>query len=326
MKLLLLAFIVIFCTHNAVAQEQDTLQNYEPPPLFEAPRLPPPKMPKKPRVDILPEVSKQVDEVKIPQIPNSQTTQDVNSPRVIKEVKPAIEPQQATSLPPPAAQNNAPPIPKTRPVIEQSSETITPEKIKPEIIKSKDDSDASQSLEPINLLKSEDKPMDKPMTPEGVVKGPKTMPSYKKKDVVSEQIFVADEKIDIKLNDAVSSEEGINEGAKLKEAPPYPIDKKQSVLMFKSGQTDILSDEVMSELRSLSQHMLQNKDQTLVILSYASTINGKNNADKRISLDRGLTIRNFLIANGIKPYRINLKSFGSNTSKQPSDFVEINLL
>ena len=325
MKLIFRTFLILFIlpvlTQNGFAQDNaSSLEEYTPPPLFAEPKLPPAKI-KKPKVDVLPSVSKEV-----PMAP-SKTTKDMKAsqPRIIKQVD-----TTPASLPLDNVENSKPksfapaPVPNRKPDEKTAPAEKTPDILEAEI-EVEDKIDVVPEIktdekieEPIDFLKPENKTQD------SVVTGPKTMPSNKKEDVLSVETF----KNDTKINLIKRTDEEVAPAPSPKlviDAPEYPTNKTQSLLKFIGHDVAIADIQIITELTSLSDYLVSN-DKKLEIKAYASLTPEKPNSDRRIALNRGLAVREFLISKNIEAHRINLKSFGNKTTRQPADFVEINIL
>lgn len=300
MKQLILVLAVLVYSQNVFAQEE-ALETYEPPPLFAEPKFPTPKI-KKPPVDVIEPISKEVPETKTLPVRKENPVEPKTAP--LPNVKPKAKLQikeTEVELPEPAQKPAQ---------VETKFKTINTDIIE----------EPSEELagEPIELLQKAEPKND------GVVTGPKTMPSNKKEDVLSEEIFVNDQEIN--LIERVQSEEDKPLAViPVGEIAEFPEDKTNLILVFKKAQSD-LNDEVMdNELFPLAKYLAGNS-KSLEIKAYASAATNRPNSDRRIALDRGLAIREFLVAQQIEPHRINLKSFGDNTTRQPTDFVEINII
>lgn len=93
-------------------------------------------------------------------------------------------------------------------------------------------------------------------------------------------------------------------------------------LPFKSGQDevdsfmkDIILNEVIPVLRD-------NLNIRLQVQSFASLSGGQGNSARRLSLSRALSIRNFLVEQGIDPRRMEVRAMGSQSDRSPADRID----
>ncbi len=334
------AFVII--SHNAHAQTNNTIENYQPPPMFGAPKLPPPKL-KKPKVDVIPDISKPVEQPITNNAPIKTT-----KPRVVKEIKDVQtsqenETQSKSFTPKPSLEKST--RPATKPILQKPEDslkdlppqTVEQQKnkiVKPSLLQKSKTQDLQNTEEPIDFLKQQ--PLKKQENPvqikkQGVVKGPKTMPSYKKKSVEAEQTFIPQTSSENML-DRVQKDNAVVPSPPLKEkitaqSQPSTISQNQNkfTFLYKTGQIKLSETEFLATLKPLAQ-LLEQNNKIIEIKSYASLVNGKINSDRRTALDRGLFIRDYLISKNIEPFRINLRSFGEQSEKSQKDWVEINLV
>ncbi|MEM8833150.1 MAG: hypothetical protein AAGB32_01290 [Pseudomonadota bacterium] len=297
MKIILLLIVLLIPSH-AIAHSVDA--GYVPPPLFGAPKLPPPKERKEP-IDKLPEVSKEVTESKMP----PAAKEVVTKPRIVREVK---EDEQQPSQP----INAAPKVEETRtaqPKVKPKAKPAPP----PSFSDDKIETAAPTKEEPIDFLKKEEEQ-------KSLVTGPKTMPSNKKEVVEETKLYEAEnaEPTSFELKEVAEPETIENLG-------PIELDQDQFFLTYKTGEKDLAGQNLQTLEAILIPAMLQNKEITINMNAYASPVEGKPNMDRRIALDRGLQIRQIMVEKGVGSHRINLRSHGSNTANQPPDYVEIQL-
>jgi len=313
MKLLVFVIFIAFLPQECFAQEDNALNNYTPPPLFGEPKFPPPKI-KQPRVDELPDVSKEVERI----APSNTTRPQLKSkPRVIKEVKP-ISSATVNGRTDETRLKVVKPKPTLKPVNTKSEN----QKPQPSTQKAITPEEVNISNEPIDLLQSKNKKETDKNT--SIVTGPKTMPSYKKKEVASEQIYRNKTEINL-IERAPPSEEVATPNKLILDAPLYPENKKHITLVYTGKQITIQGDAMTTQLSSLTNYLKKNT-KSVEIRAYAALNKDIPNSDRRIALNRGLAVREFLLSNGIAPHQINLKSYGNKTSKQPQDFVEIHII
>lgn len=183
--------------------------------------------------------------------------------------------------------------------------------------------------EPIDLLKVK---KDKPAS-EGVVKGPKIMPSNKKQKVDTEITFESKEDNSSNLLDRIQKEEEQTPAKKEEKAvdlnvpvPDFetlPDGAKKMVLLFKEKQENLAQEQKTIIERAIVQALKENEDLKLLIQAYASLQEGVLNADRRIALSRAMAIRGYLLEQEISAHRINVRALGARSSIQPLDRVEL---
>ena len=342
MKLSFLALIILFtflsAKQNVLAQ--DHLNSYEPPPLFGEPKLPPPKI-KKPPVDVIDPISKET--TLTTQTPEEK--QFIVQPRLVKPAETKSNGMELPSSQKKLSPKTKPaidfkeyekPIPNMKPIIQKTpkdalfiekraEEKSEPLKFKNLKLKPDESETAKENKlveEPIKLLKTQVPPPKS----EGVVTGPKTMPSVKKKGVIAEEIFV-NETPQINIIERAQSnyEDEPLAVISLDKIKDFQKDKKNLIIIF-TPETVKLNEEMLdNDLLPLAKFLAGNS-KSLEIKAYAASTKDRPNSDRRIALDRGLAVRELLVSNMIEPHRINLKSFGNKTTRQPADFVEINII
>ncbi|MDD3021385.1 MAG: OmpA family protein [Alphaproteobacteria bacterium] len=105
---------------------------------------------------------------------------------------------------------------------------------------------------------------------------------------------------------------------------PLPVeDMNQFSLAFGLGtavlgqdQKDLLKDQVVARL-------LKDQSLRLEILAYASRTDGSESSSRRISLSRALSARSYLLENGIKPTRIDVRALSDKTTEEPKDRIDL---
>jgi len=323
MRFILLFIAIVFPMPTAYAQESDgALVTYEPPPLFAAPRTPPPKViPKK--IDVIDKVSKEVIETKQPQKPVIPNKEFLIQPRVVKEKEASLINKEAKNLSETPLQTKSNFTTKTP---EISNPPVKPiPKLKPAPILTKKEKSSDLNEEPIDLLKKEAAKKD---VQTGVVTGPKTMPSIKKQSVEAEQTYVSK---DTEIKNFQRKEVApAKTTMKLPPAQKKPsnyidADQKKFILKYGKGRVHMTDKMVVSTLEPLSA-LLRGNGKNIEIKSYASKVSSRLNSDRKISLDRGLALREYFISKGVKKHRMNLRSYGNKTSQKSSDYIEITIL
>ena len=173
------------------------------------------------------------------------------------------------------------------------------------------------------------------------------MPAAKKEAVEAQETFVEEPAktpiSDMLLRvqqDAATKEEEENQANKepsatdkakaairrmeVKEAPPpneVMDDGRQKITLSFDTNQSTLNDEQ----RAIIDHMILPKldeamENTVLVQSYASKLEGVLNSDRRLALDRAMAIRTYLLEQTIQPHRITVRALGNdsqNTAQTP---------
>jgi hypothetical protein len=99
----------------------------------------------------------------------------------------------------------------------------------------------------------------------------------------------------------------------------YTLEYAEKETKLSDAHKDMLLGDIIPQLDHDQQITLQ-------IEAYATPLAGILNSDKRRALDRGMAIRNYLIENAIDSTRINIRSLGDNTDKEPVNRVDVTVL
>lgn len=312
-RLALFVAFLIALPNSGMAQ--DTLEGYVPPPMFGAPRPIPPK--------------KNVP--KTPKMPRLSTPVEVE-PKTVKPYKAKIINTKPASKTLPPKEDKKTIIPLKKP--EHPKENFNgkplgqvPEKGSVERNK------ITPWLEPIDLLKRQQKTKRAPS--KGIVKGPKTMPSNKKKAVDSEVLFEPKNLTPVTLIDKAQKK------AEEEIAPPAPIEnqnfnlpsfktlsdgKRKLNLVFPETQDGLKGEQLYTIDKLIIPHLKDNEKSRLQLISYASQQENSISGDRRIALSRAMAVRNHIVKKGISPSRIDVRSLGTQTDIQPIDRIEIFLV
>lgn len=202
--------------------------------------------------------------------------------------------------------------------------------------------------EPIDLLERQDisspspsplKKTVKKVTSEGVVKGPKTMPANKKKQVETEVIFKSDKPpAPTNILERVKSPEPVpqvpplktkEDIARMKERLPLPTfvglpdGSKKLAMLYLETQSDIKETQINTLEQLIVPSLEGNKSARLIIEAYASSQDDGLNSARRLALSRALAIRSYLLSRKIEASRIDVRALGSESNIQPLDRVEL---
>lgn len=178
---------------------------------------------------------------------------------------------------------------------------------------------------PKPLLKRDIPP---PPASNGVVKGPKTMPSAPMKSVESEVLYELPKQqvAPLIINFQKKSSPILEEPEFV---PPLPAFKNLSEDMIQSTLYFVSVTESLSETNKTTlKHLIipelkKNDNKRLLIQAFAAPQEDVLSGDRRIALSRALNVRRFLIDQGISPSRLDVRALGAQTNTQPLDRVEL---
>ncbi len=346
---LLCLFFSIPLITPSYAQEANGLGVYVPPPLFGAPNLPPAGH----KADDLglPILSKEVKpNPKLDPKKDERPTSVTSKPRIIKQVRDDL-PEAKASKP-----FFAEPAPKSKPVTVKKPVAKPPEKpVAKPTQKIQKKIPVKPGPEPIDLLKKKDipppppleksknlpanipAPLPKKVTSEGVVKGPKTMPSNKKQSVDAEVTFKPKEESSsamldrVQIIDEAPKESLISqeELSKIKKNIPLPSVIKQAdgsqklALLYLTTQSDVKEAQINALEQLIIPALTKNSSARLIVEAYASSQDDSLNSARRLALSRALAIREYLLSQKIDSSRIDVRSLGAQSNIQPLDRVEL---
>lgn len=87
-----------------------------------------------------------------------------------------------------------------------------------------------------------------------------------------------------------------------------------------------LSDQARSELKTVVQGILDKSELRLQLLAYAGGESLSSSRARRLSLSRALAVRSYLIENGLRSTRIDVRALGNKTTEQPVNRVDVNIV
>jgi outer membrane protein OmpA-like peptidoglycan-associated protein len=91
-----------------------------------------------------------------------------------------------------------------------------------------------------------------------------------------------------------------------------------------SGTT--LDDTARSELKSLADRLGARENLRLQLLAYAQAEGQSASQARRMSLSRALSVRSYLIENGINTSRIDVRALGNTAPSAPLDRVDVKVV
>ena len=109
--------------------------------------------------------------------------------------------------------------------------------------------------------------------------------------------------------------------------PPKKTIKTGHVLQVAFEATaSKLPSEAKKGLKGLAEKLKDKKNLRLQLLAYAGGKALSPSKARRMSLSRALSVRSFLIENGIRSTRIDVRALGSKTSEKPLNRVDVNIV
>jgi len=84
-----------------------------------------------------------------------------------------------------------------------------------------------------------------------------------------------------------------------------------------------ISSEVQTELKSLARQLREKTDLRLQLMAYAGGKSLSSSKARWLSLSRALSVRAFLIENGIRSTRIDVRALGNKTTEEPINRVDM---
>ncbi len=241
----------------------------------------------------------------------------ITPPLPAKKPKAPVMAQQETApeAEKPAAEINRPVIKKTEP-----QKTPAPEAPEP------------QPPAPTNAEVVEQP--ERPEKPQGVVKGPKTMPAAPATDVTAE---ITEDKESPVEDGALMERHNVEQQKQQTEEDikdvPLPGSFKavpdqemtQRLMVFEKGKTELSAEEISFLQKELAAFLKANPGVQLDIVGFASADPFEPSGDKRVALSRVMAIRSILMNEGVSPEQLNLRAMGAKTDKTPVDRVDLYL-
>ena len=109
--------------------------------------------------------------------------------------------------------------------------------------------------------------------------------------------------------------------------PPKKTIKTGPALQVAFGATaSKMPPEAKKGLKGLAEKLKDKKNLRLQLLAYAGGKALSPSKARRMSLSRALSVRSFLIENGIRSTRIDVRALGSKTTEKPLNRVDVNIV
>jgi outer membrane protein OmpA-like peptidoglycan-associated protein len=87
-----------------------------------------------------------------------------------------------------------------------------------------------------------------------------------------------------------------------------------------------LSEQARGELKTMVQGILDKADLRVQLLAYAGGEALSSSKARRLSLSRALAVRSYLIENGLRSTRIDVRALGDKTAEEPVNRVDVNIV
>ena len=110
---------------------------------------------------------------------------------------------------------------------------------------------------------------------------------------------------------------------KIKSASPVKSDNRGKLAIIFQGENVKLTDTEQEKLDKVAIKLLDEPDQRLQLVAYATTASENASVARRLSLLRALEIRNILIKKGVSATTMSVRALGDRVKSDPPDRVDI---
>ena len=93
-------------------------------------------------------------------------------------------------------------------------------------------------------------------------------------------------------------------------------------IAFPQDSADI-PDKAKADLDAIAQKMSADDNLRLQLLAYASGTADESSRARRMSLSRALAVRSYLIKQGVRSTRMDVRALGNNVQGTPADRVDV---
>jgi outer membrane protein OmpA-like peptidoglycan-associated protein len=104
---------------------------------------------------------------------------------------------------------------------------------------------------------------------------------------------------------------------------PAAVPAKEDLSLDFSGTDCDITPEIAQKLAGVAAQMKENEELRLQVRAYATGEEGNRSSARRISLSRALSVRAWLMDNGIKPSRIDVRALGAETDTGQLDRADL---
>ncbi|MEK7820933.1 MAG: OmpA family protein, partial [Pseudomonadota bacterium] len=106
--------------------------------------------------------------------------------------------------------------------------------------------------------------------------------------------------------------------------PVAPAGDRVMQISFAGGESRLPSD-VQGRLKDLAEQMKTKEALRMQLVAYAAGGDLSSSAARRLSLSRALAVRTFLIDNGVRSTRIDVRALGDKAPDEPANRVDVSL-
>ena len=110
---------------------------------------------------------------------------------------------------------------------------------------------------------------------------------------------------------------------KIRSASLFKSDNREKLAIVFQGEKVQLTNTEQKKLDKVAIKLLNEPDQRLQLVAYATTASENASAARRLSLLRALEIRNLLIQKGVSATTMSVRALGDRVKSYPADRVDI---
>ena len=110
---------------------------------------------------------------------------------------------------------------------------------------------------------------------------------------------------------------------KIRSASSFKSDNREKLAIIFQGEKVQLTNTEQKKLDKVAIKLLNEPDQRLQLVAYATTASENASAARRLSLLRALEIRNLLIQKGVSATTMSVRALGDRVKSYPADRVDI---
>ena len=105
-----------------------------------------------------------------------------------------------------------------------------------------------------------------------------------------------------------------------------PLTDGQSLRILFDADSSKLSPAGRDQLADIASKLQSQDNMRLQLLAYAANPDMSASAARRLSLSRALAVRSFLIENGVRSTRIDVRALGNKSSDPQTERVDITVV
>jgi len=123
------------------------------------------------------------------------------------------------------------------------------------------------------------------------------------------------------VEDQAAEEEDAEDGQTAALPPELPAG--ESLRITFASESAELPPDVLAQLDQMAGKMMGDEALRLELMAYAAGDEDTVSKARRISLERALTVRAYLISKGVRSSRIDVRALGNNVEGEPADRVDL---